>query len=329
MTTARYRIFGNELSPYSVKVRSYFRYKNIPHEWLVRSAGNEAEFQQHAKLPLIPLVVTPEGKGLQDSTPIIEHFETLFPETSVHPTDPSLAFISALLEEYGDEWGNKPMFHYRWFYEADQKSAAERLAKSMMSDADPAQAGEMIKSRMIPRLKLVGSSPETKEQIEGSYKRQLRLLEAHLASRTYLFGARPAFADFGLFGQLYECSSDPTPGAIMRDSAPRVAKWIQEMLGPRQEGVFEPWEALRPTLMPFLKDEVAGVFFPWTIANDKALAAGEKTFSMTLSGKPYSQETQKYHAKSLAALRARYRAVSDKAALDAILKEAGCLEYLQ
>jgi len=56
-----HRIFGNELSPYSVKVRSYFRYKKIPHEWIVRDATNEAEFRQYAKLPLIPLVVTPDG----------------------------------------------------------------------------------------------------------------------------------------------------------------------------------------------------------------------------------------------------------------------------
>ena len=34
-----HRIFGIELSPYSVKVRSYFRYKGIPHEWVVRSAA--------------------------------------------------------------------------------------------------------------------------------------------------------------------------------------------------------------------------------------------------------------------------------------------------
>jgi len=325
----RYRIFGNELSPYSVKVRSYFRYKQIPHEWIVRNPSNQEEFQKYAKLPLIPLVVTPDGQGLQDSTPIIEHMETVYPEPSVHPSEPALAFISALIEEYADEWGNKPMFHYRWFYEADQKSAAERLAKSMMPGADPAQAGEMIKSRMVPRLKFVGSSPETKDQIEDSYKRQLRLLEAHLTKRKYLFGGRPAFADFGLFGQLYECSTDPTPGALMRETAPHVAKWIQEMMGPRNDGDFEPWSALQTTLMPFLKEEVAAVFFPWTIANAKALAAGEKTFSMTLSGAPYSQETQKYHAKSLAALRARYQAVSDRAALDAILKEARCLAYLQ
>ena len=38
-----YRVFGSEFSPYSVKVRSYFRYKRIPHEWLVRSAATGAE----------------------------------------------------------------------------------------------------------------------------------------------------------------------------------------------------------------------------------------------------------------------------------------------
>src|SRR5580704_933837 len=109
---SNYRIFGSELSPYSVKVRSYFRYKGLPHEWIPRSPAVQAEFQIYAKLPLVPLVVTPEGEGVQDSTPIIERFEAGRREPSVVPDDPALAFISALLEEYGDEWGNKWMFHY-------------------------------------------------------------------------------------------------------------------------------------------------------------------------------------------------------------------------
>src|SRR5262245_26816453 len=103
-----YRVFGSELSPYSVKVRSYFRYKRIPHEWLIRSAATETEFQQHAKLPLIPLVVAPDGGAMQDSTPIIEALERKYPEPAVQPDDPALAFVSALIEEYADEWGNKP-----------------------------------------------------------------------------------------------------------------------------------------------------------------------------------------------------------------------------
>ena len=329
--TATYRIFGNELSPYSVKVRSYFRYKQLPHEWIVRNPSVEEEFKRYAKLPLIPLVVTPEGEGLQDSTPIIEHFEALHPTPSIHPPDPASAFISALIEEYGDEWGNKAMFHYRWFYEPDQESAGERLARSMMPGlgaAEVANGVAMVKSRMIPRLSFVGSTAATKDQIEGSFRRQLAILDRHLAARTYLFGARPAFADFGLYAQLYQCSTDPTPAAIMRASAPHVVKWIQEMLGPRAEGDFEPWRQLAPTLLPLLRDEVSAVFLPWSTANARALAAGDKQFSVELGGHPFTQETQKYHAKSLVALKARYAAVADKSALDPILKETGCYEWL-
>ena len=43
--SAAHRIFGSELSPYSVKVRSFFRYKNLPHEWILRSPAVQAEFQ--------------------------------------------------------------------------------------------------------------------------------------------------------------------------------------------------------------------------------------------------------------------------------------------
>ncbi|HMH72262.1 MAG TPA: glutathione S-transferase N-terminal domain-containing protein, partial [Bradyrhizobium sp.] len=63
-----YRIFGAEMSPYSVKVRSYFRYKAIPHQWILRNAASQAEYEKYAKMPIIPLVVTPEGSGIQDST---------------------------------------------------------------------------------------------------------------------------------------------------------------------------------------------------------------------------------------------------------------------
>ena len=86
-----YRIFGAEVSPYSIKVRSYFRYKDIPHEWIVRDATQMEEFQKYAKLPLIPCVVDPDDQAMQDSTPIIEKVEAKHPEPSIHPDDPALA----------------------------------------------------------------------------------------------------------------------------------------------------------------------------------------------------------------------------------------------
>jgi glutathione S-transferase len=329
---APYRIFGSELSPYSVKVRSYFRYKGIPHAWVVRSASNMDEFRKHARLPLIPLVVTPEGEALQDSTPILETLERRFPEPSVHPKEPLAGFVSALLEEYGDEWGNKAMFHYRWTYEADQLSAAERIARENLPAAEEAQVLGMagaVRERMQPRLSFVGSGAATRERIEESFRREARLLEKHLAGRSYLFGARPAFADFGTFAQLYECASDPTPGAWLRAETPRVSAWIERMLAPKAEGPFEAWSALEPTLLPLLRDEVGACFLPWSDANSRALAAGEAEFEVALGGAPFRQQAQKYHARSLAALRARYAAAPGKPSLDPLLERAGCLAWLR
>jgi glutathione S-transferase len=208
-----YRIFGSELSPYSVKVRSYFRYKGIPHRWIVRNAETQAEYQKHAKLPIIPLVVTPDGEGIQDSTPIIERIDAAHPEPSIHPADPLASFVSALLEEFGDEWGNKWMFH-RWARDVDQSCSAGRIARGMMPGAnEEVHAGmtAQIRARMVSRVFFVGSNEKTAKQIESSFGEALGILEAHLSTRPYLFGARPAFGDFGLWAQLYEAWTDPPP----------------------------------------------------------------------------------------------------------------------
>lgn len=326
-----YRIFGSELSPYSVKVRSFFRYKNIDHEWILRSPAVQADFQKYAKLPLVPLVVTPEGEGIQDSTPILERFEASHPEPSVTPDDPALAFISALLEEYGDEWGNKWMFHYRWRYQPDVWSTAERIAVQMMGAQGTlavAQARAAVAERMMGRLGFVGSNAATEPVIEASFAKALGLIEAHLASRPYLLGGRPAMADFGLWGQFYEAATDPTPGALMRASAPKVMAWVQRMLSPREEGGFETLDTLAPTLEPLLSQEVSALFLPWSAANAAAIGRGDKSFTVKLGDVSWAQEPQKYHARSLAEIRAKFAAARGAAGLEPVLAESGCLAVL-
>jgi glutathione S-transferase len=322
----RYRIFGAEMSPYSVKVRSYFRYKAIPHEWILRNAASQAEYDKFAKLPIIPLVVMPDGKSMQDSTPIMDQMEKLVPEPSVHPAG-ALGFISMLVEEFGDEWGNKWMFHFRWAREVDQHASAGRIARMRApraTEAELEKIAEQVRTRMVDRVWFVGSSDVTASQIEIGFFETLGLLEKHLADRPYLFGGRPAYGDFGLWGQLYELWTDPTAGALIEGNAPHVLDWIHRMLWPRAEGGFETWAQLAPTLMPILKQQVGGCFMQWTVANEKALAEGKEEFSVHLGDKLWIQKPQKYHARSLVALRAKYAAAADKAALDPILDEAGC-----
>lgn len=326
---AHYTIIGAEESPYSVKVRSYLNYKKLPYEWRSRAEA-QALYAQHAKLPLIPLVITPQGSGLQDSTPIIESLEADHPHPSIYPHDPVARFICCLLEEFADEWGNKWMFHYRWARQVDQYACASRLAavvNPQASETELQQTAEQIRARMVDRVWFVGSSAQTAHQIEGSFRDFLELLELHLQQRDYLFGARPSFADFALWGQLYNCHRDPTPRGIMEMHAPHTMAWLQRMATPRATGDFEDWSSLADTLQAILSDQVGGLFLPWSAANADAVAHGREEFTVVLRTGQWTQKPQKYHARSLAALRDKYAEV-DTPATKHVLQACGCLQAL-
>jgi glutathione S-transferase len=277
-------------------------------------------------------VVTPDGSGIQDSTPIIDAMEKIYLLPSIHPDDPVASFISTLIEEFGDEWGNKWMFHYRWARDVDQISSAGRIARmrgaNLEEDKHAALAAQ-VRARMVDRLWFVGSNAVTAPQIEAGFIDMLGLLDSHLATRPYLFGGRPAFGDFGLWGQIYEMWTDPTTGALIGGGAPNVLDWVHRMLWPKAEGAFETWPSLAPTLMPILTNQAGQFFMPWTCANEKALIEQQEQFSVTLGDKVWTQKPQKYHARSLGMLRAKYAAVTDKAALDPVLESAGCLVGLR
>ena len=224
------------------------------------------------------------------------------------------------------------MFHYRWARDADQESAARRIAGTMMPDASEEQLAGMVaqmKERMVGRVWFVGSNETTAPQIERSFRDGVSRLEAHLSARPYLFGGRPAFGDFGLWGQVYNAWTDPTAGQLLRDEAPNTCAWIERMLEPKSEGDFEGWDTLEATLLPFLQEQVGALFLPWSDANAKAIASGAESFDVELASGHWTQKPQKYHARSLAKLRERHAAVSDRSALDPILERAGCLEWLR
>lgn len=340
MSGDQYRLFGVEMSPYSVKVRSYMRYKQIDHEWVVRSMDRMAEFGKYAKLPLVPCLAFPDGSGMQDSTPIMEKLEVLHGnQFQVRLDDPALDFLAVLIEEYADEWVNKPMFHYRWFYDANAKSAALRIALETVPPGSPREAAQQmaaaLEARMVPRLSFVGSGrdkPEVEPNarlIEKSFHRLAGFLEPLLAKRSYLFGGRPTMADFGLYGQLKELLSDPTPGEYLRAQAPHVCHWITRMEDPRGVDEILPVATLVHDFTPLLREEIAGLFLPWSDANARALAEGKAAFTVRLEGHDFTQETQKYHAKSLAELRRKYAKAADHQALRVILADTGCLPWLE
>jgi len=330
MQQGTYIIYGSEYSPFSVKVRSYFRYKQIAHEWRPRTTENMAHFMEHAKLPLVPLVIGSDGTTLQDSTPIMETMEANFPENSLNPPTQELAFVSSMIEEYADEWVNKPMFHYRWWRDVDQIHMANALAETMSPKATEEERETLaaqIRKRMVPRLSFVGSSEENKTTIENSLDQLLTLLETHLLNRSYIFGGRPAFADFGLSGQLYGCTQQPTSLKIM-EKYPSVMQWLGRMQHPQNEGDWEGWGDVSATLNPILKTQLSDLYLPWATANNAALVQGHAKFTVPLNGADFTQNTVKYAGRSFQALKTRFASIEERSQLEELLLNVDCMRPL-
>ena len=321
--TAPFRLYGAELSPYSVKVRSYLRFKGVEFEWLQRSGARQDEFARYAKLPLIPVLVDADDNAMQDSTPMIEAIERNYAEPSITPDEPSLAFVAALLEDYADEWLNKAMFHYRWSYPEDQESASRRIVEMIFEGAEaPEGMADSVRTRMVGRLHHVGSSPDTAPIIEGSFNRAAAAVEQLLGSKPYLFGGRPSLADCGLAAQFGQLLSDPTPGAILRAQAPKLVAWVERMNAPKVEGEFVRFSDVRDDLVELLRDEVAGAYFIWAAANAAAVADDARGVAVEIAGHTFAQKPQRYAAKALAELKKKRSGIEDDA-LAALLAETG------
>ena len=332
-----YRLIGQVGSPYSMKMRAVMRYRRIPFAWVIATPEVREE-TAHVRPAVIPIFQYPEdGSYHNDSTPLIYDLEKRHPGArSIVPDDPGLAFLAHLVEDLADEWVTKMMFIYRWWRDVDQQYCSYWLSYltnmgSGMETVKP--VADYLRERQVSRMPLVGNTEITKPVIEESFIQVLDILERHFHKAKYLFGSRPSLAEFGLFGQLFQLSYDPTPLAIMRDKAPAVAAWItllDDASGEEEGAWMSPDEPLPSAVVELL--QIAGdVYFPFLQANARAIAAGEDSFSLELMGKPFSQGVFKYQIKCLAWLKEEYASLSGdpKERVDAVLKETGCYEPLQ
>jgi glutathione S-transferase len=266
-----------------------------------------------------------------DSTPLIRRLEGAFAGRSVIPPDPAIAFLDALLEDYADEWLTKAMFQYRWSNAADIEKASKILPRWSRVDAPAEELRERsqtFRDRQVGRLELVGSTSITAPVIERTYRRLLGLLEAHLSTRPFLFGARPSSADFAFYGQLSQLALfDPTPAALALQVAPRMVAWVEtldDLSG--LEPADEDWEsAVRPSVRALL-GEVGRLYAPFLLANAAALETGAEWVKAVIDGRPWRQKPFRYQGKCLGWLREQYSSLDagPRRAVDRVLDGTGC-----
>lgn len=331
-----YRIMGQNGSPYSMKMRAILRYRRIHHIWIQQTPGNDPE-TANVKPRLIPMMKFPQdGVWRVDSTPMAYELEELETARSILPADPVQRFLSDLIEDMADEWLTKAMFHYRWHYADDREYAAFWIACDNTPSGEDAaekrrQFADWIRDRQVGRMALVGCTEANKPVIEESFHRLLHALETRLGYRSFLFGGRPSLGDFGLFGQLRTLSDDPTGRATIRREAPTVLHWIRhvdDLSG--LEGEWMDAGAPLPEAVTGLLRLCGEAYLPFLAANLQGIEDGAEEIRLEIFGKPWTQAPFRYQAKCHTRLKSLLARLSpeDRARLDPVLEETGCLRWL-
>jgi glutathione S-transferase len=115
------QLIGATASPYTQKMLALLRYRRLPYTvtWGDPATVCESLGIAPPRPVLLPTFLFNEDGALQaicDSTPVIRRLERDHVGRSVIPSDPALAFIDYLIEDFADEWCTKYMFHYRWHF---------------------------------------------------------------------------------------------------------------------------------------------------------------------------------------------------------------------
>lgn len=236
-TSDTYTLWGGALSLFTGKVRSYLIKKGIPYrEFYAGHPDFQSRIRPIVRLGVIPVLETPQGEVLQDSTEIIDFMERRLPERAMIPVSPVQRVVAWLLDAYGAEHLILPAMHYRWAepYLSEQRSFLSAEFGRVSYLGNDRQARNAAGARMIDYFSgmylAIGGSPEAAPAIEGVYLELLELLDIHFQHVPYLLGGHPSIADFGLMAPLFaHLGRDPAPARIMALRAPNVARWVERM----------------------------------------------------------------------------------------------------
>jgi glutathione S-transferase len=262
-----YVLWGSPHSYYTGKIRSYLIKKRVAYRELMPSHPDFGTRVVPAIQNLVvPVLETPDGRLVQDTTDMIEHLEREFPQPVMIPRTPVQQAVAWLLGAFGSEALLPPGMHYRWSYRAEQemflRAEFGRLRYAGPDRAARDEAGRQLMDYFNGFLPPLGVTEATIPTVEAAYCELLDALDQHFQRWPYLLGGRPSIADFGFMAPLFaHLGRDPVPATLMKNRATNVFDWTERMNlpsiadreFPHIPESFPPDDAIPESLEPVLK----------------------------------------------------------------------------
>ena len=269
-------LWGTPHSLYTGKARSCLIKKGLA---FVERCPSHPDYKARVRpavgLVTFPVLETPDGQFIQDSTDIVTYLDALAPSApgkAMTPSTPVQLAVARLIDGFGLEGMLQVAMHYRWSYRDEQELFLQtEFGRGLYAGADREarrSAGRRVMDFFSSSLPALGITPQTIPAIEAAYEELLEALDVHFQSYPYVMGWRVSIADLGLIAPMYaHLGRDPYPTALMKKRAPNVARWVERMQLPNTpDGEYSPhvadWladDAIPATLEPVL----ALVFKDW------------------------------------------------------------------
>ena len=200
MSTPHIVVYGQRLTPYTVKVTRGLRLKQLPFE-IVEPKSIEDYRRFSPETGLLP-VIELEGRRIHDSSAILDFLDENFPEPPLLSSDPRIAREQRQLEAWVSETFN--FYIMRWLRSRVGAPAASSGSQGPMA-----------------RLGLIGPDGQLRAEVfdtaDGGpgpeFERRLDDLAQLLGPRPYFFGERPGRADLAVFSSIHGMYRDMYPGA--------------------------------------------------------------------------------------------------------------------
>jgi glutathione S-transferase len=279
-------LYGFELSYFTRKMEAALTLHGVPFRRRSKTVLNRRRLERATGTRKVPVVRSPDGRYLSDTTPMIDHLDELDPVRRLVP-DGLDGVVVRLVEEWLDEWFPRTVLHFRWQQPDSTAAAAAGLAR----EAVPWLPG-LLRRPIERRIAAWGARacralglehPSQQRAARDEAAAVWQALERQLERSRYALGDRPTVVDAVLIGALRgHFLADPAPRREL-ERLVRVREWAER--ADRWDGSCRqlPFPE-RTAFADVILERMAGGYRGWLLAHADALDRGERVFTAAVGG---------------------------------------------